>query len=260
MAFHAKKSLGQHFLSDARVCRRIVAFAGIEPGDRVIEIGPGTGSLTRFLLDCGACVTAIEIDRELARALRIDTSASHGALTVVEEDVLRIDWQAIVGDAPVKVVGNLPYNIGTRILLKMTGVRNRFHSLSVMLQKEVADRILASPGSSDYGYLTVLMQTHFVVRKGFDVGPGAFRPPPKVVSSVIGLIPAADGPDEAESSALARVVSASFRHRRKTLTNNLRALFGADAVRTALRECGIPDRARPQEVPAAGYRCLVGLL
>ena len=161
----AKKSLGQHFLADPNYCGKIARFAAIDSQDSVVEIGPGTGHLTQVLLGMARQVTAIEFDREMVAYLQEqwpEKGINQGApLTIVQADVLTLDWNTILGTGPVKVIGNLPYNISTRILQKMTEIKDRFHSCTVLIQKEVAQRILASPNSKDYGYFTLLMEYHF---------------------------------------------------------------------------------------------------
>ncbi len=189
----AKKSLGQHFLADSNYCRKIVRFAEIDSQDSVVEIGSGTGHLTQVLLGMARKVTAVEFDREMVDYLRDqwpENGTHQGApLSIVQADILTLDWNTILGTGPVKVIGNLPYNISTRILQRMIEIKDRLQSCTVLIQKEVALRILAAPDSKDYGYFTLLMEYHFQRRAGFDISPGAFVPKPKVVSHVLKLTP-----------------------------------------------------------------------
>ncbi len=258
----AKKSLGQHFLVDRSYCRRILRLAAIGDGDPVLEIGPGTGLLTERLLEAGARVVAIEIDPDMVNHLTDSLAGRYPSrLTLVQADVLAVDWGAVPVPIPSKVVGNLPYNIASRIIQKMMPIKHRFQSLTLMLQKELAQRLLASPGGGDYGYFSVLGQYHFRAVAGFDVPAGAFRPPPKVRSHVLRLEPT-ETPGEISSwRPLQRLLRAAFAQRRKTLFNNLRAAgVPAPALEGFLRECGIPARARAEEVPPAGFLCLARML
>lgn len=253
----AKKSLGQHFLADLNICRRIVQFAAIEPDDRVVEIGPGEGQLTHLLLEFVDRLIAVEIDDDLVDRLRNTDAARQGRLEVRHDDVLKVDWNEIP-NPPLKIVGNLPYNIATRIIQQMIPFKNRFQSLTVMVQKEVARRVLAR-GGKDYGYLSALLGFHFAPLGGFDVPPGAFRPPPEVTSSVLKLVPIQDGRDR-EAEKFESLIGQAFRQRRKTLFNNLKHRYGPGTTREALDACGLDVRVRPQEVDTDGLRCLARVL
>ena len=277
MTVQAKKPLGQHFLTDPRICRKMVRFAGIQPGDAVIEIGPGTGLLTESLLAAAGRVTALEIDSHLVRLLRAKAKSdpAFAGLTVLEADVLKAAWtkildlavsqshgcQAAVGhDGRVMIVGNLPYNIGTRIVKRMIPWKNRFHSFTFMLQKEVADRICATTGSKDYGSLSVGVAQHFDRVSGFTVAAGSFRPPPKVTSAVMKLVPDLQARPPAEDACFEKLVRRSFQHRRKTLANNLKGFAGARDWSERLAKCGIAPQARPQQISLDQYRCLCQML
>ncbi|GAB4119304.1 MAG: 16S rRNA (adenine(1518)-N(6)/adenine(1519)-N(6)) -dimethyltransferase RsmA [Acidobacteriota bacterium] len=268
-----RKALGQHFLSDPGYCRRIVSLAQVSAGDPVLEIGPGTGVLTERLLAAGAIVRAVELDSRLVEYLtrRLAQPIAQERLFLVQGDVLRLDWHELtepVGPAGgpdsarrVKLVANLPYNIATRILSRTTPFANRFHSLTVMTQKEVALRVTARPGSRDYGYLSLLMEYHYRVGSGFDVPPGAFSPPPKVVSRVFQLLPL-DPPRAFPSYAgFLKLVSAGFRHRRKTLWKNLLAAgYPEDRLRAAFEAAGLPFDVRAEAVPLARFLALADVL
>jgi len=258
-----KKSLGQHFLTSVEYCRRIVAYAELHETDLVVEIGPGRGHLTEHLLGRAAKVLAIELDSELVNFLhtRFARPIASGMLELIEADVLQVDWTALLphpGSA--KLVANLPYNISTRILTKMSEAKDRFHSLSFMVQREVADRILAKPGDTDYGYFTLAMEYHFHRFPGFVVPPGAFSPPPKVFSYVMKLIPREEDFD-VPAARFRKLVRRAFMRRRKTLWNNLKQEYeDLDLLREAFDRCSITGRARPQEVSLVQYLCLARVL
>ena len=259
----AKRPLGQHFLADPNTCRKIVDFAGIDKNDAVVEIGPGTGALTQPLLAAAREVIAIEFDQEMIAYLEsnLPSELSDG-LTLIRGDVLDLNWPGILPRSPVKIVGNLPYNIATPTLTKMTEVKNRFQSLTCMLQKEVASRILARPSTRDYGYLTLIMEYHFERIRGFAVPPTVFIPRPRVQSSVIKLIPrriADPVPDYASFLALLRT---AFSHRRKTLWNNLVRAGGRsqDELRAAFDSTRLGHQVRAEELSLEQYLCLARLL
>ena len=221
----ARKSLGQHFLFDLNLTRRIARAGGDLGRGTTIEIGPGPGGLTRGLLAEGAChVIAVERDRRALPALA-EIKAHVGAerLEIVAADALELDLAAL-GRAPRRVVANLPYNVGTPILLALLARPDAFERLVVMLQKEVVERLAASPDSDGYGRLSIAAQWRWNVRKLFDVSPGAFSPPPAVVSAVAELVPRATPLGEADAGVLERVTAAAFGQRRKMLRQSLKAL------------------------------------
>lgn len=260
----AKKALGQHFLVDSGYCRRIADFAGLQTSDWVIEIGPGTGRLTRCLLERADRVIGIEFDSDLIGHLKqlFADDLETGRFHLLEQDVLETDWRRPIPAASglpetslsptgptVKVVGNLPYNIATRIIRRTCESPTGFQSATFMTQKEVAERILAKPGNRDYGYLTVIVRYRYLPVRGFDIPPGAFRPRPKVTSHVFQLRPGRHRSDPDEFPALDRIVRIAFSHRRKTLWNNLLPTVGdPDRLEEALDRAGIDRRARPETV------------
>ncbi|MGH9338946.1 MAG: 16S rRNA (adenine(1518)-N(6)/adenine(1519)-N(6))-dimethyltransferase RsmA [Acidobacteriota bacterium] len=257
----AKKSLGQHFLADINYCKKIVAFAHVEPHETVVEIGPGTGQLTRILLQTARHVIAVEFDVEMLECLRQNLAPGLlSRLTLVQADVLQLDWEDILEDAPVKIVGNLPYNIATRLLSSMTRVTDRFDSFTFMVQKEVADRILAGPGNKDYGYFSLLMEYHFERLRGFNVPPGVFVPKPMVISHVMKLIPRVPEVEISDYDAFVRLLKRAFQHRRKTLWNNLKSRSDERRLEKALSACRVEPRARPEELSLQQYACLVRML
>ena len=255
-----KKSLGQHFLVDTNYCHKIVRFAHVGPGESVVEIGPGTGQLTRVLLATAKRVLAIEFDAAMVRHLQTELLANltdpHHQLQLLQADVLHLDWESVMGPTPIKIIGNLPYNISTRILSNLLTVKKRFVDCTVMVQKEVAQRILADPCGGDYGFFTLLMEYHFQRVSGFDVPAGVFVPKPKVMSSVIKLIPQSPPHPVSDYAAFLKLLKTSFQQRRKTLFNNLKSRYEPSSLGIALESCDIDARARPQEVTLKQYVCL----
>jgi len=219
----AKKRLGQNFLVDETFARRVVGALAPRAGGTVLEIGPGRGALTLLLVESGARVVAVEFDRELAPLLR-ERFAAHANFTLVEADALEVDFcSAVEPAARARVVANLPYNISTAILQRLIAQRRCVEEMVLMLQREVVARVTAPPGSTERGYLTVLVEAFCEAEALFDVPPGAFRPVPKVWSTVARLSVRESPPPGAHDPLLWRVVSAGFAQRRKTIFNNLRA-------------------------------------
>jgi len=245
----ARKRFGQHFLHDPGVLQKIVH--SISPGttDHVVEIGPGRGALTHALLEewtglteGSATLDLIEIDRDLAPVLR-DEFAGNPRITVHEADALDFDFAGLANDrgGHLRIIGNLPYNISTPLLFHLLGSAAVIDDMHVMLQREVVDRIAASPGNGDYGRLTVMLSPWVEAESLFDVGPGAFQPPPKVWSAVVRLIVRRQ-PAFAVSPHFAAVVSAAFSHRRKTIRNALRDLVTPEQIAAS----GVDLGARPE--------------
>jgi 16S rRNA (adenine1518-N6/adenine1519-N6)-dimethyltransferase len=253
----ARKRFGQHFLHDESVIARIVAAVDPQPADVLIEIGPGHGALTRALLERCTRLRAIEIDRDLARELRTLFAAS-GAVEIIEADVLTVDFRALRGSGPrLRLVGNLPYNISTPLIFHLLGAHDAFSDAHFMLQKEVVARMAARPGSKTYGRLTVMLAPYCRVEPLFDVPPSAFRPPPKVTSTVARLIPHTTPPFKVKDPALfAHVVAAAFSQRRKTLRNALRAV----AEPALMSEVGIDPGDRPERIAPEQYAALSNTL
>jgi 16S rRNA (adenine1518-N6/adenine1519-N6)-dimethyltransferase len=237
-----RKRFGQHFLHDPAVLRRIVDAVDPAADDRLIEIGPGEGALTRPLLERVAHLTVVEIDRDLAAAL--SGAIPRQRLTVVNADALEHDFSAY---APgFRVVGNLPYNVSTPILFHLLASADRVRDMHFMLQKEVVDRMVARPSTPDYGRLSVMLQVRFGMTRLFDVGPGAFRPPPKVDSAVVRLVPLREKPD-CDPAMLGKIVREAFSARRKTLRNAL------PLEARQYEELGIDARLRPENLSPADY-------
>jgi len=246
----AKKAFGQHFLLDLNVTRKIARLAELAPRARVIEVGPGPGGLTRALLEAGARVTAVEKDERFRPLLEdLAAAAPAGALSLVFGDALTADEAALAAGEPGHVVSNLPYNVGTALLIKwLTGPWTPA-SLTLMFQKEVAQRIAAPPGGGAYGRLAVIAQATCEARTVMDVPARAFTPPPKVDSAVVRLAPRPDRPSPARLAALQAVTAAAFGQRRKMLRQSLKALGGEPLIEAA----GLDPQARAETVDVAGF-------
>ncbi|MFO1410557.1 MAG: 16S rRNA (adenine(1518)-N(6)/adenine(1519)-N(6))-dimethyltransferase RsmA [Steroidobacteraceae bacterium] len=249
----ARKRFGQHFLHDPAVIQRIVAAVGARPGEALVEIGPGHGAITRPLLAAAGALDVVEIDRDLAAELRTAFAGAPG-FVLHEGDALEFDWPALAAarGRPLRLVGNLPYNISTPILFRLLAARGSIHDMHFMLQKEVVERIVAAPGSDAYGRLGVMLAPFVAATRLFDIGPGAFRPPPRVHSAIVRLVVRAQPPDWALSPAYARVVAAAFAQRRKTLRNALAGLLDAAGLRAA----GIDPGARAETLSAEQFGAL----
>jgi 16S rRNA (adenine1518-N6/adenine1519-N6)-dimethyltransferase len=255
----ARKSLGQNFLLDGNLTRRIARAAGSIEGATVLEVGPGPGGLTRALLDEGAAkVIAVELDKRCVEALSELSDAYPGHLTIVEEDALRLDERTIFGDSSsVRVVANLPYNVATALLIKWLSADPWpawYSSLTLMFQKEVADRICAAPSTKARGRLSIFSQWRTRPKVLFDVGPRAFVPSPKVTSSVVGfeILPQPVAP--ASLPALEAVTAAAFGQRRKMLRASLKTLH-PDAP-SWLLELGIDPELRPETLSVEQFCAL----
>ena len=254
----ARKRLGQHFLLDLNLTRRIARAAQpLSPGT-VVEVGPGPGGLTRALLLEGASsVVAIEVDTRAITALQELEQAAGGCLKVIEGDALDMAL-ATLGPPPRRIVANLPYNVSTALLVRWLHAADDVADMVLMFQKEVVDRLVASPRTKDYGRLSVLAQHVCTVQRLFDVAPTAFVPPPKVTSSVARLRPRPSGDRLADLKPLERVTAAAFGQRRKMLRGALAGLFSdPTAVLTGL---GLSPTARAEELTVAEFVRLAGVL
>jgi 16S rRNA (adenine1518-N6/adenine1519-N6)-dimethyltransferase len=256
-ARHApKKRFGQHFLHDAGVLQRIVQAVAPRPGQRIVEIGPGEGALTLPLLDACGELTAIELDRDLVQPLQA-RAAAHGTLHIIQADVLEVDFSSIAAGQRLRLVGNLPYNLSSPILFHCLDHLEAIEDMHFMLQKEVIERMAATPGGKVYGRLSVMLQARCSVQPLFDVAPGSFRPPPKVDSAVARLRPRPPGEvDIADPGLFARLVRHGFAQRRKTLSNALSGL--ADSAMIAAAD--IDPRARAETVGVDGWCRLTRVL
>ena len=254
----AKKSLGQNFILDLNVTRRIARSGGPLDGVNVIEVGPGPGGLTRALLETDARrIVAIERDRRALGALQELAAVYPGRLELVEGDALALDPAALT-DAPRKVVANLPYNIATGLLLRWLDNMGAYQSLTLMFQREVAERLVAAPHSPAYGRLSVIVQWLAQPKILFDLPPRAFVPPPKVTSSVVSLLPRAEPLAPASKAALERVTAAAFGQRRKMLRASLRTL--GIAPEPLLEAAGVTPTARAEELSVAEFCALARAL
>ncbi len=251
----AKKSLGQHFLHERGVIDKMLLAISPKPGDRFVEIGPGQGALTFPLLDRHGALTAIEFDRDLLEPLTAAAKA-HGALTLIHSDVMNVDFTGLAAGEPFRLVGNLPYNLSSPILFHALDHAASIRDMHFMLQKEVVDRMAAAPGSKVYGRLSVMLQAYCTVTSLFKVPPGAFRPPPKVDSAVVRLVPR---PPERigidDPRRFAEVVRAAFGQRRKTLRNALGGVCDADRIVAA----GIDPQTRAEQLEVADFVRLANL-
>lgn len=250
----ASKALGQNFLFDEQLLDRIAAIPGPLDGERVFEVGPGPGGLTRALLRAGAQVTAVERDDRCLPALAELGVAFPDALTVLADDAMKVDATAATG-GPHHVVANLPYNVGTALLVGWLEAGEwppAWQSLTLMFQLEVAERIIAKPGSSAYGRLAVLAQWRTTARIAMKVHRSAFTPPPKVMSAVVHLTPAAM-PEGVRPATLSRITAAAFGQRRKMLRQSLKGVAGADA---AMAACGIEPTRRAETLSVEEFVAL----
>lgn len=236
----ARKRFGQHFLTDPGVLAELRRVINPQPEDRLLEIGPGHGALTEYLYGLTGRYLAVEIDRDLVPLLK----ARFGGLELINADVLEVDLPGLMGENASgvpgwRLVGNLPYNISTPLMLRLLGARDSIRDMHFMLQREVAARLAASPGSKAWGRITVLMQYHCDVELLFEVPPQSFEPPPKVWSAVLRLVPKRETLALRDPSSLDRVVRHAFAQRRKRLGNALQSLeldwarAGVDAGRRA---------------------------
>jgi 16S rRNA (adenine1518-N6/adenine1519-N6)-dimethyltransferase len=252
----AKKRLGQHFLHDPAVIRRLVDVIRPQPGDAMVEIGGGPGALTIPLCEKVERLHVVEVDRELAAALP-SRVAQPQRLVVHEADALTFDFGALApGPRSLRVVGNLPYNISTPLLFHLFQFAPLVKDLHVMLQREVVERMTASPGGKEYGRLTVMVAFWARAEVCFDIGPGAFTPPPKVWSTVVRLVPHATPPFVVHDAArFARLVAQLFSMRRKTLG---RALKGS-LTPVEIASAGIDPKARPETLAPADFARLAAL-
>ncbi len=253
MKHQPRKRFGQNFLHDNLVIERIINAIYPQDGQHIVEVGPGLGALTLPLLERSQALQVIEIDRDLIAKLKQRDLAN---LTIHEADVLTVDWAAIADKQPVRVVGNLPYNIGTPLLLKLLEQREHVLDIHVMLQKEVIDRLSATVGSRAYGRLSVLMQNCFNIEPLFDVPPQAFTPPPKVTSAVVRLQPLANSPNQDTIERLSNATKMAFAAKRKTLRNNLKNTLSADQ----LSEAGLNPQARAETLTLEQFLLLAKML
>lgn len=247
MAHTARKRFGQHFLVDQSVIDAIVRVIAPRPGQALVEIGPGLGAMTLPLLQRCDALTVIELDRDLAGRLR-----KHAALTVIEADVLKVDFAALAAAAgqPLRVVGNLPYNISTPILFHLLAASEHVLDQHFMLQKEVVDRMAATPGNKDYGRLSVMLQWRYRIEAVLDVPPQAFDPPPRVDSAVVRMEPLPRD-SSVDAQKLSVLVQTAFSQRRKILRHTLGRWIEQQGMQTSF-----DLQRRAEEVPVSEYLAL----
>jgi 16S rRNA (adenine1518-N6/adenine1519-N6)-dimethyltransferase len=253
----ASKGLGQNFILDRQLLARIAAIAGVGAGDTVYEVGPGPGGLTRALLDTGAAVVAVERDRRCIPALDELGTDFPGKFRLVEGDAMDIDERELVGEGA-HVVANLPYNVGTALLLRWLGGPwpPWWRSLTLMFQREVAERIVARAGDEHYGRLAIAAQWRSEVRIALAVHRSAFTPPPKVASAIVHLRPIAE-PQGINPAILERLTAAAFGQRRKMLRQSLKGMPGA---LDALGALGIDPSRRAETIPVADFIAVARIL
>ena len=250
----ARKRFGQNFLHDAAIIDRIVGLIRPKAGDAMVEIGPGLGAMTGPLIEQLGQLHAVELDRDLIPRLK-DRFGEH--LSIHEADALRFDFAALADElGPLRVVGNLPYNISTPLLFHLLASSERIVDMHFMLQKEVVDRLCAEPGTGEYGRLTVCVAARAEARRLMKVGPGAFNPPPKVESAIVRLVPRPPPFEIQDLTRFDALVAAAFGQRRKTLNNTLKGLVTAEQFATA----GIDPGLRAERLSPADFARLTATL
>ncbi|MBA1201709.1 16S rRNA (adenine(1518)-N(6)/adenine(1519)-N(6))-dimethyltransferase RsmA [Pseudomonas capeferrum] len=246
----ARKRFGQNFLHDAGIIDRILRAINAKPGEHLLEIGPGQGALTEGLLGSGAQLDVVELDKDLVPILEHKFRDSDN-FRLHQGDALKFDFNKL-GTPPrsLKVVGNLPYNISTPLIFHLLQHAHLIRDMHFMLQKEVVERLAAGPGGGDWGRLSIMVQYHCRVEHLFNVGPGAFNPPPKVDSAIVRLVPHEVLPHPAKDPRqLERIVREAFNQRRKTLRNTLKGLLDSQAIEAA----GVDGSLRPEQLDLAAF-------
>lgn len=256
LGIHPKKGLSQNFLIDGNIVRKILATAAVAPGDIVLEVGPGPGALTQALLEAGAHVIAVEMDAVLAKALERFRGPTH-SLEIITSDILKVSLDEIVGPKLVtgkkaKVIANLPYHVTTPIITRMVPRNDLFQSITVMVQKEVADRMTSPCGNRVYGSLTVFLEFYSTPTYAFTVGKNCFLPPPKIDSAVVHLdmhVPTS----VTDHEGFFRLTRTAFEHRRKMLRASLRDLYSSETVTHALEKLQMNPLARPEDLSLSDF-------
>lgn len=253
MKHQPRKRFGQNFLHDTHVIDRILDAVGPARDDALLEVGPGMGALTLPLLERIDTLQVVEIDRDLIARLN---AMNLSGLTIHESDVLKVNWCELADGKPLRIVGNLPYNIGTPLLLNLLEQREHIVDVHVMLQKEVVDRLCASVGTRAYGRLSVMMQSCFHMQPLFNVPPGAFSPPPKVQSAVVRLQPKPDSLDATQVQKLSVATRMAFANKRKTLRNNFKNTIPEEQ----LRDAGLDPQVRAETLMLKDFLLLAEML
>ena len=246
-----KRSLGQNFVVEPNTVRRIAELAGVGPGDRVVEVGPGLGALTLALLETGAEVTAVEVDDVLVDVLG-EVAGDHGALRIVHADAMGVDWASLLGDGPWKLVANLPYNVSVPLICDLLDDVPAIVRLVVMVQLEVADRLVARPGDDAYGLPSVKVAYHAEARKVARVPPSVFLPRPRVASALVDIVRRPEPLVTADPDVLFRLVRAGFAHRRKMLRGALRGIVDEAGLVAA----GVDPTLRAEDLDLAQWAAI----
>lgn len=254
-AHRARKRFGQHFLHDHNIIRKMLSAINPKPADQLIEIGPGHGALTYPLLErCGQLI-AIELDRDLIPILQQQAKCI-GELQLINQDILKFDLASLALEPPYRLVGNLPYNISTPLMFHLLEHSELIQDMHFMVQKEVAERIIARPHNKKYGRLSVMMQYHCQSEYVFDVPPGCFSPPPKVDSAIIRLIPHSAAPVQVNDlSRFEQVVQIAFNQRRKTIGNSLKNLID----KSTIESLGVDPKARAENLSLEEFALISGV-
>lgn len=256
MSHRARKRFGQNFLHDPGVIQRIIQVIAPQADEKLVEIGPGQGAITLPLLKACQHLHVVELDRDLIAPLA-QQAGGIGELVIHQNDALRFDFSSLADGRRLRIVGNLPYNISTPLLFHLLSQSGSIQDMHFMLQKEVVDRMAASPGGSDYGRLSVMIQYHCQVQPLFRIGPGAFKPAPKVDSAFVRLTPWTTLPVAVDDyEQFKNLVRQAFSQRRKTLRNTLKTLLDENAIHAA----GVDPGIRPEHVTLEQYAALAGKL
>ncbi|SET61972.1 16S rRNA (adenine(1518)-N(6)/adenine(1519)-N(6))-dimethyltransferase RsmA [Thalassotalea agarivorans] len=256
LGHQAKKRFGQNFLHNDAIISQIVDAINPEPGENLVEIGPGLGALTEPVVERAGNISVVELDRDLAHRLRHHPFlAPH--LTIHEIDALKFDFASLADEMPLRIFGNLPYNISTPLIFHLLSFKDKVQDMHFMLQKEVVERMAAGPNSKAYGRLSIMTQYQCKVIPVMEIGPEAFTPPPKVDSAIVRLIPHGEIPYPAKNLAtLNQVCLSAFNQRRKTLRNSFKKLLTAEEI----IECGVDPTLRPENVTIKQYVDLANFL
>ncbi len=248
----ARKRFGQHFLHDNNIIDRILRAIDPQENDRLLEIGPGRGALTFPLLEKCKRLTAVELDRDLLPHLRRE-AAEAGELEIINADILKFELDSLAGSKPLRIVGNLPYNISTPLMFHLLDSIPSIQDMHFMVQKEVAQRIVAKPGNRHYGRLSVMIQYYCKCQYLFDVTPASFTPPPRVDSAVIRMTPHPEPVVDIDDFQLfSEVVRTAFSQRRKTIANSLKSIVATETIQIA----GIDSRMRAENLSLQDYASL----